>query len=57
MDGRFWVYVNGEFKFATFGIRRAIQLARVFGSHAIVVDGETDATVWNPATPHLYEYA
>ena len=57
MDGRFWVYVDGEFKFATFGIRRAIQLARVFGSHAIVVDGETDATVWNPATPHLYEYA
>ena len=57
MDGRFWVYVNGEFKFATFGIRRAIQLARVFGSHAIVVDGETDETLWNPATPYLYEYA
>lgn len=57
VNGRFWVYVDGEYKLATFGIRKAIQLARLFGKHAVVVDGDTNETLWNPIEPWRYEYA
>jgi hypothetical protein len=62
MNGRYWVYVGDEYKFATYGIRRAIQMARLFGNQAYVVDGDTydgntAETIWNPAEPWRYEYA
>lgn len=57
MNGRFLIYVDGAYTASTYGIRRAIQLARAMGQNCEVVDRVTDETVWSGAEPWRWEYA